>query len=260
MGKKMKGLESGTANVVTDANGDGSLAVSFENPMDYDDFAVALAANESDITAIPFVTSKTVNGFTVNVDAAAIISTEVINTSSPNVTFNDNTKEVLDCSGETVTFAEVGSTGDTITRATGGFSRYLTDGDEITIAGSTSNDGTYTIATVTNTVITMGTDDLVDETNTTTTVTFTPTVVLKASNIVRGSGDWETLFGVGDVITITGSDDNDGSYTITAVATVTMTFTLATDVMVQDTQTSGSVTFVTSDGIDIGWIAKQNKF
>ena len=67
---------------------------------------------------------------------------------------------------ETLTFAEVGATGDTITRSAGS---WLDDGfkigDNFTITGSVSNNITTTngIAAVTATVLTLGTDDLAAE-------------------------------------------------------------------------------------------------
>lgn len=72
--------------------------------------------------------------------------------------------------GQTLTFAEVGGTGDTITRSAGS---WIADGfkvgDKISITGSVSNDTAATtqgIATLTATVITLGTDDLVAEATT----------------------------------------------------------------------------------------------
>jgi hypothetical protein len=71
--------------------------------------------------------------------------------------------------GQTLTFAEVGVTGDTITRSAGS---WIDDGfkvgDDITISGSVSNDITTVagIASLTATVITLDTDDLVDEATT----------------------------------------------------------------------------------------------
>lgn len=68
--------------------------------------------------------------------------------------------------GQTLTFAEVGATGDTITRSAGS---WIADGfavgDDVTISGSVSNNITTTagIATLTATVMTLDTDDLVDE-------------------------------------------------------------------------------------------------
>lgn len=262
MGRRTKtDGESGLSEIITDANGDGSLAVVFENPMDSVFYTVNVTPQEEDITANPYVKTKTAKGFTIGVDNSDVVSTEVIDASSVALTFNDNTQETIVTSGETVTFAEVGATGDTITRATGGFSRYLTDGDEITIAGSTSNDGTYTIATVTDTVITMGTDDLAAEVATTVSITITPTVPLKADTVVRASGSWVTIFTAGEVITVSddGSDINAGSYTITLISTVTMTLTLTTDSVVQEANTTDTFTVVSDNGAELGWIAQQNK-
>jgi hypothetical protein len=65
----------------------------------------------------------------------------------------------------TITFAEVGATGDTITRSHGS---WITDGfkvgDSFVVAGTVSNDGTYTIKTLSALVITIEDDeDLVAE-------------------------------------------------------------------------------------------------
>jgi hypothetical protein len=68
--------------------------------------------------------------------------------------------------GQTLTFAEVGASSDTITRSAGS---WIADGfkvgDKITISGSVSNNITTTqgIAALTATVITLGTDDLAAE-------------------------------------------------------------------------------------------------
>jgi hypothetical protein len=64
----------------------------------------------------------------------------------------------------TLTFAEVGATGDTITRSAGS---WITDGFipgmVITVAGTVSNNVTGPISSLTATVLTMGTTDLVAE-------------------------------------------------------------------------------------------------
>jgi hypothetical protein len=76
----------------------------------------------------------------------------------------------------TLTFAEVGATGDTITRNRGS---WLSDGfrvgDKITVSGTASNNFTAAagIATLSATVITLGTDDLTPEVIKTFDVTLT---------------------------------------------------------------------------------------
>jgi hypothetical protein len=63
-----------------------------------------------------------------------------------------------------LTFAEVGASGDTITRSTGS---WIDDGflvgDTITVRGSTSNNVTGPIASLTATVLTLDTTDLINE-------------------------------------------------------------------------------------------------
>ena len=86
--------------------------------------------------------------------------------------------------GETLTFAEVGATGDTITRSAGS---WIDDGfavgDNFTVTGSVSNNITTTagIATLSATVITLGTDDLAAEVATASTaITITKTLTKAA--------------------------------------------------------------------------------
>lgn len=81
--------------------------------------------------------------------------------SSPDVSINTT--------GNTITFVEGGGSKDSITRANGS---WVTDGleagDIITIGGSDSNDGTYTLfSVVTLTLTLIATDDLTPETQTT---------------------------------------------------------------------------------------------
>lgn len=250
--------QCGVTEIITDENGDGSIAVVLKDPID-GEYVVHADKQEADDTGILDLTSKLSTGFTLGIDASSLISTEVIDASSVAITLNDNTQEVIAGGSETVTFAEVGATGDTITRASGGWSRYITAGDIIVISGSASNDGTYEIASLSNTVLTMDTDDLAAETFNSGNLTITVVSPLKPDTIVRGSGDWATIFDVGDLITISdnGSDINAGTYTITAIATVTMTLTLATDSVTQEANTTDDFTFVSDDGVTIGWSAQK---
>lgn len=75
---------------------------------------------------------------------------------------------------ETLTFAEVGATGDTITRSAGS---WLDDGfrvgDVITVSGTVSNNVSGAIASLTDTVLTLGTTDLAAESIASNLVTIT---------------------------------------------------------------------------------------
>jgi hypothetical protein len=120
-----------------------------------------------------------------------------------------------------ITFAEVGGTGDTITRATGSF---ITDGfavgDIITVSGAVASAGannvTGPIASLSATVITLGTTDLVAEgpiSNVSIVavpgITFAE-VGATGDTITRNRGSWlEDGFRDGDRITITGSASNN---------------------------------------------------
>ncbi len=128
-----------------------------------------------------------------------------------------------------LTFAEVGATLDTITRASGS---WIADGfavgDTITITGSTSNNITAVIGALSATVITLGAEALVAE------VTANATVIGRASltfansgeTVTRNRGSWlSDGFRVGDDVTIAGTDSslNNGTFTITTLTALVMT-------------------------------------
>ena len=256
---KRKGEAKGLAEIITDGNGDGSLAIVFEEPMDNATYGVVATNNEAEDTGISDVSAKTVNGFTLGLDAAAHKSTEVIDASSVTITLDDNTQELIDASGNTVTFAD--DDPDTITRASGDWTTRFAAGDSIVITGSTSNNQTVTIDSLTATVITLVIGDvLVSETNTTLTITYDIVAPTIASKITRASGSWLTNpFAVGDTITVSddGSDINAGTYTITAITATIITLTLLTDVLVQEANSTDTFTFLTDNGVDVGWYAFQ---
>ncbi len=110
---------------------------------------------------------------------------------------------VIDCTGNTVTFADANP--DTITRTSGSWiTDGFADGHTITVLNSTSNDGTYTIATVTALAITLiAINTLAAETNSTETqLTFDALVSYMAypsaitylmwsdASIAKSGGTW----------------------------------------------------------------------
>ena len=147
--------ESDIEQLITDASGHGSVVVTFDNPLPHTDYVVMLTPQQADGTGIYEVITKLKTGFTIAVTGSEHISTEIIN-----------------ATGNTITFADADP--DTITRASGDWTTLFAVGDVITITNSTSNDGSYTIASLTSTVITLVTaDTLAAETNTTVTnITF----------------------------------------------------------------------------------------
>lgn len=132
----------------------------------------------------------------------------------------------------TLTFLEVGSTGDTITRSAGSFiSDGFAVGDVITVAGSVSNNVTGPIASMTATVITLGTTDLANEGPVagcslvgSVGLTFAE-VGSTGDTITRVSGSWlHEGFVVGDVVTITGTASNNVSGAIASLSATVLTF------------------------------------
>jgi hypothetical protein len=129
-----------------------------------------------------------------------------------------------------VTFAEVGGTGDTITRATGS---WLTDGvlvgDLVTVTGSASNNITTAKKNtgVTATVLTLDDDDLAAEVGVTCTLTFSGSLTFSNSGetVVRNRGSWiADGFRAGQTVTFEDSVSNDGSYVVVTATTSTLTF------------------------------------
>lgn len=132
----------------------------------------------------------------------------------------------------TLTFAEVGATGDTITRSTGS---WITDGFTvgmiITVAGSVSNNVTGPIASLSASIITLGTTDLAAEA----TVAGCTVVGSDAldflevgatgDTITRSAGSWVADgFAVGDTVTVAGSVSNNVTGAIAALSATVLTF------------------------------------
>lgn len=164
--------------------------------------------------------------------------------------------------GSLVTFAEVGATGDTITRATGSF---VTDGfvagDRITVAGSVSNNFTDALITnVTATVLTLDTQDLVAEASVagvsitgSQSLTFAE-VGTTGDTITRSSGSFVADgFAVGDLITVSGTVSNNFTEkTITAVTATVLT--LDTQDLAAESIEARKVT-ITAEESDTDWMA-----
>lgn len=133
-----------------------------------------------------------------------------------------------------ITFAEVGATGDTITRDAGSF---ITDGfavgDYIVVAGSASNNVTGVIASLSGTVITLDATDLVNESAAAGAVSIAASETLTfaevgatGDTITRSSGSWTAEgFAVGDTVVFTGTASNNVTGVIGALSSTVMTLT-----------------------------------
>lgn len=163
--------------------------------------------------------------------------------------------------GSLVTFAEVGATGDTITRASGSF---VTDGfvvgDLITVAGSVSNNFSDKLITaVSASVLTLDTQDLVVEASVAgVTITGSPALTFAevgatGDTITRSSGSWiADGFAVGDTVTVTGSALNNVTGAIAALSATVLTF--GTTDLVAEVISSRLVTIVAEES-DTDWKA-----
>jgi len=128
----------------------------------------------------------------------------------------------------------------TFTRATGVITASNSEfsnvevGSTITVSGTGSNDGTYTVSAVTGTSITVNTDMLTAETAGSAVITTVPTPDTAASTLVTAAASGGLTFdqaadtitaatansltsiSVGDVIRVTGSISNNDEYIVTA--------------------------------------------
>ena len=165
-----------------------------------------------------------------------------------------------------LTFAEVGATGDTITRSTGSF---ISDGFVanmvITVSGAVATAGynnvTGKITAVTATVLTLDTADLIAEGPISgcsivgsAGLTFAE-VGASGDTITRSSGSWlDDGFRAGDNITISGTASNNIT-TTAGLASVTATvLTLATDDLAPEVIGSRSVTIVKGETM-AAWVS-----
>lgn len=148
--------QSDNEEIITDASGNGSVAVTLKNPYPHTDYGVHVTPQEADNEGNYEVVSKTKIGFTIAVTGAERKCTEVIDASSVAITFAD-------------------ADPDTITRASGDWTVLFAVGDIITISddGSDVNAGSYEIAVITSTVITLiASDELTAESNVADTFTI----------------------------------------------------------------------------------------
>lgn len=164
-----------------------------------------------------------------------------------------------------LTFAEVGATGDTITRDTGS---WVTDGfqvgDCITVAGSLSNNFTDAkITGVSATVLTLDTQDLVAEVTTSgvtvigsTSLTFAE-VGSTLDTITRVAGSWvDDGFAAGMTVSIDGTASNDGTTAVISAVTATV-MTLTTYDLAAEVIASHRVDIVQVQTM-AAWIAAQD--
>ncbi len=126
-----------------------------------------------------------------------------------------------------ITFAEVGATGDTITRATGSFvSDGFAVGDYVRVTGSAlANNVSGKVTGVTATVLTLDTADVVNEGPVAgIAITAEPLYTFAATTITRNRGSWtDEGFAVGDTVTVAGSTSNDGTAIITTLSATVLT-------------------------------------
>jgi hypothetical protein len=138
----------------------------------------------------------------------------------------------------------VGSTG-TITRSAGSFvGDGFVAGSTIIVNGTASNNGIYTINTVTELVITVDitVDVLVDEGPVSASIT-TASFVGSTGTIARSAGSFVADgFVAGSTIIVNGTAANNGTYTINTVTELVITVDITVDELVDEGPVSASIT------------------
>ncbi len=66
-------VQAGQADITTDVNGDGTVAITLKNPID-GEYAIVVMKREADDTGILDVSSISSTGFTIGIDASAVVS------------------------------------------------------------------------------------------------------------------------------------------------------------------------------------------
>lgn len=171
--------------------------------------------------------------------------------------------------GTSLTFAEVGATGDTITRATGSWlAEGFAVGDTITVTGATASAGanniTFIVAGVSATVLTLGSDDLAAEVSANCSVVGYPTLTFAevgatGDTITRNRGDWRADgFRVGDLIAVTGTASNNITAAAGLTAVTALVLTLDDDDLAAETR-STALASVTAGEQKAEWMANLDE-
>lgn len=66
-------VQAGQADITTDGNGDGTVAITLKNPID-GEYAILMSIREADNTGILDASSITAAGFTIGVDNSAVLN------------------------------------------------------------------------------------------------------------------------------------------------------------------------------------------
>ncbi len=166
-----------------------------------------------------------------------------------------------------ITFLEVGGTGDTITRAAGSF---VTDGfqvgDWIEVTGGVTDTGHNNISgkitVVTALVLTLDDADLINEGPiTTVAITTEPSFIFATPGmtITRNRGSWTAEgFAVGDTVTIEGTASNDGTAIITTLSATVMTCAAST--FVAETIGSCTASVTLDESVTVWKVAIEDLF
>lgn len=162
----------------------------------------------------------------------------------------------------TLTFANVGASGDTITRSTGSWiADGFVTGDTVTVTGTASNNvsGVFTVTSATVLTAPGATPALAAEVIAANAgpvvIVSSPTLTFTASGdtVVRNRGSWLTDgFRIGDTVNIDGTASNDVSLAASNVAALTLTLANG----LTDETIKSSAVEITTNQTKAAWMAE----
>jgi Ca2+-binding RTX toxin-like protein len=194
-------------------------------------------------------------------------------TDTNGVSITDGTDTITIADGTNTVFtAEVTPVVAKIQRS-GSWAANYTAGEQITISGAGTNNGSYTISTVSGSTLELsGSPSLTSTTTTATAVvnismSGSPTLTFsdKASNsarIERASGSWSSDgFASGNEIIINSSTNNNGTFSVTSVTGSVLELDTAANIQLDEGVTGSTITqfssfaFGLADGINLDFVA-----
>lgn len=146
------------------------------------------------------------------------------------------------------------ATAHTITRSVGSFiSDGFAVGDEFTVAGTTSNNGSYTISSLSATVITLASGLVNEGPVSDAAIAGSNALTFASHTCTRSGGSWlNDGFAVGDSVTFAGTASNNVTAVITTLTATVLTATATT--FAGETVRSDIVTASAGESM-VGWVS-----
>ncbi|PIW30323.1 MAG: hypothetical protein COW30_02605 [Rhodospirillales bacterium CG15_BIG_FIL_POST_REV_8_21_14_020_66_15] len=246
------GLQNGQKILVNNTNTENDGRIFTVKTVSADGRTVTLATGENVETTTPTVSAGTV---------ATRPAVFAFDATARNFYFDAGV-----VGGDQVVFTDNGANADTIALTGATFKdaegNLLAAGARITVSGTATNNGTFTVASISadgTTATLVSTDTLTTETNTaavlagTGSITFTDNTTNGADTVTLGGAFFRDAAGntlpVGTIFTVAGTASNNGSFTIASVSTDGRTATLIpTNTLTNETSTTGTASTANTIG------------